>query len=180
MYLLPIKRELGFKALISVLLRASLISGVIYSLFAIFGEAIFDALEVDFEAFRVFGGVVLVSFALSFILQGKESMIQTRGEFSRIAAEVALPFIVGAGTITLSILLGEALDPVLGVGVIAMVMATNFIIISLLAFIRKNLKYKLQVVFDKNAEIILRVNGFIVGAYGIDLVATGIKNLAAK
>lgn len=176
-YLLPIKKERGMGTFIQVLLRASIISGAIYVLFAVFGQAIFQALGVDFEAFRVFGGVVLISFALSFILQGKKSMITTRGELSTIAAEVALPFIVGAGTITLSILVGEALDATRGAATITAVMVTNFVIVICLALLRQSLKPKLQVVFDKNAEILLRINGFIVGAYGVDLITTGLGNL---
>ena len=54
-------------------------------------------------------------------------------------------------------------------------MVANFIIIMILAKIRYGLKKKPQVVFDKNAEILLRLNGFIVGAYGVDLIITGIK-----
>lgn len=176
-YLLPIKKERGMGTFIQVLLRASIISGAIYVLFAIFGQAIFQALGVDFEAFRVFGGIVLISFALSFILQGKKSMITTRGELSTIAAEVALPFIVGAGTITLSILAGEALNPARGAVTITAVMITNFIIVICLALLRQSLKPRLQIVFDKNAEILLRINGFIVGAYGVDLIITGLRNL---
>lgn len=162
---------------IQVLLRASIISGAIYVLFAVFGQAIFQALGVDFEAFRVFGGIVLISFALSFILQGKKSMITTRGELSTIAAEVALPFIVGAGTITLSILAGEALNPARGAITITAVMITNFVVVICLALLRQSLKPRLQIVFDKNAEILLRINGFIVGAYGVDLIITGLRYL---
>jgi multiple antibiotic resistance protein len=31
--------------------------------------------------------------------------------------------------------------------------------------------------FDKNAEIVLRLNGFIVGAYGVDLIVVGVQNI---
>lgn len=160
-----------------VMLKASFISGLIYIIFAVFGQSIFSFLKVDFEAFRVFGGIVLLSFALSFILQGKESMIRTRGELNKIAAEVALPFIVGAGTITLSILVGEALSPLKSIFTILMVMMANFFIIMGLAQVRGGLNKRLQTTFDKNAEILLRLNGFIVGAYGVDLIITGLKNI---
>lgn len=177
-YLLPIKKERGFDTFSSALLRASLISGGIYIIFAVFGQAIFQGLGVDFESFRIFGGIVLLSFALSFILQGKKSMITTRGELSQLAAEIALPFIVGAGTITLSILIGEALSPVSAILAIIIVMTVNYAVILLLSQIRQNLKEKYKVVFDKNAEVLLRMNGFIVGAYGVNLIVQGISNIS--
>lgn len=176
-YVLPILKEQGVGKFSSVMLRASLISGVIYILFALSGQAIFSALGVSFEAFRVFGGIVLVSFALSFILQGKQSMITTRGELSKIAAEVALPFIVGAGTITLSIIIGEALEPSAAVFAISAVMMINYLAIMWLGMFRQSLNDKLKTVFDKNSEILLRINGFIVGAYGVNLIFEGLNAL---
>lgn len=176
-YLIPLKKERGMREFANIMLRASLISYVIYLLFALFGQNIFRLLNIDFEAFRIFGGIVLVSLALSFILQGKKSMIATRGELSRIAAEIALPFIVGVGTITLSILIGEALSAIKATITIAAVMVVNFIMIYLLALARHLLKEDLKIVLDKNAEILLRINGFIVGAYGVNLIVEGLKNI---
>lgn len=176
-YLIPLKKERGMREFANIMLRASLISYVIYLLFALFGQNIFRLLNIDFEAFRIFGGIVLVSLALSFILQGKKSMIATRGELSRIAAEIALPFIVGVGTITLSILIGEALSAIKATITIAAVMVVNFVVIYLLALARHLLKEDLKIVLDKNAEILLRINGFIVGAYGVNLIVEGLKNI---
>ena len=176
-YLIPLKKEQGIRTFADILLRASAISLVIYLLFAWFGQNIFNVLNIDFESFRIFGGIVLTSLALSFILQGKKSMIATRGEFSQIAAEIALPFIVGVGTITQSILIGERLSDAESFVVLTLVMVTNFLIVTLLAFARHVLREDLKVVLDKNAEILLRINGFVVGAYGINLVIVGISNI---
>lgn len=177
-YLLPLKRELGMQSFVQILIRASLISFVIYAAFALLGERIFtELLQIDFESFRIFGGVVVASFALSFILQGKRSMITTRGELSMIAAEVALPFIVGAATITLSILIGKRLESVNALMTIGGAMTISGLIIYGLARLRQSLKSPLLDVFDKNMEILLRINGFFVGAIGIDLIVTGIRGL---
>lgn len=175
--MLPLYKEQGLGTYFRIFAGASVISFIIYTAFAIFGQKIFEILQLDFEAFRIFGGIVLVSFALSFILQGKKSMINTRGEIGTIASEVALPFIVGAGTITLSILIGEVENAIQGSIIIAIVMILNFIIVSTLMLMRHKLLRKFTVAFDKNAEIILRLNGFVVGAYGVDLIIIGVRNL---
>ena len=175
-YMVPLYKEQGLRTTLWILTGASIISFLIYALFAIFGQRIFEFLQVDFEAFRIFGGIVLISFALSFILQGKASMIRTRGEIGTLASEVALPFIVGAGTITLSIIIGEQLSASRGAFVIAVVMLLKFLIVSLLLQVRDLMNEKYRIMFDKNAEIILRINGFIVGAYGVGLLLQGIRN----
>lgn len=177
LYLLPLKKEIGFQHFLYVVAKASFISYVIYAVFAISGEKLFETLRINFDSFRIFGGIVVSSFALTFIIQGRQSMITTRGELNKIAAEIALPFIVGAGTITLSILIGRAYGPLISVLGIALVLFFNFLTIATLALIRQRLKPKMKIVFDKNAEILLRINGFLVGAFGVDLIVTGIQNL---
>lgn len=179
-YMIPLYKEQKLGTFFKILLGASLISYIIYAAFAIFGQRIFETLKVDFEAFRIFGGAVLVSFALSFILQGKKSMINTRGEIGKLASEVALPFIVGAGTITQSILIGEKESALRGSFIIAVVMIINFLLVASLMVARDRLHDKYNVLFDKNAEILLRINGFIVGAYGVDLVVVGINNIVNR
>lgn len=179
-YMLPLYKEQKLGTFFKILTGATLISYVIYAAFAIFGQSIFEVLKVNFEAFRIFGGIVLISFALSFILQGKKSMINTRGEIGKLASEVALPFIVGAGTITQSILIGEAQTSLRAAFIVGVVMLANFCIVGGLMTVRDQLEKahsKYTVAFDKNAEILLRINGFIVGAYGVDLIVVGIRNL---
>lgn len=176
-YILPVKKEHGLNKFNSILIRASLISYAIYLLFAIFGPRLFEFLLINFEAFRIFGGIVLTGFALSFILQGRQSMITTRGELNKIAAEIALPFIVGAGTITQSILIGNRFSDLNSAFIIACVMLINYAIVMGLIIFRTKLKPKMQIVFDRNAEIVLRVTGFLVGAYGINLIVVGVQNL---
>src|SRR5680860_1352690 len=107
LYILPLKKEVGLRKFINIVARATIISYLVYTAFAISGEQFFYLLQIDFEAFRIFGGLVLTALALIFILQGKKSLITTTGEVNRIAAEIALPFMVGAGTITISIIIGR-------------------------------------------------------------------------
>lgn len=176
-YTLPLKKELGLRGYINVLTRASVISYFIYLFFALFGSYFFDTvLKISFDSFRIFGGIVLVAFALSFIIQGKESLVTTKGKLNRIASEVALPFMVGAGTITLSIVLGKQLTAANSALALAVIMIINLLAVSLLAIFRHSLKARLRSVLDENLEILLRINGFIVGAFGIDLIVTGLQN----
>jgi multiple antibiotic resistance protein len=175
----PLYKEQGLGTFFKILAWASLISFVIYGFFAVYGQNIFDVLQVNFEAFRIFGGIVLLSFALVFILQGKKSFITTKGEISSIASEIALPFIVGAGTITLSILIGENFNDATSVGILFIIMVLNFIFVAGLMVVRDKVPNKYNKMFDEYAEILLRLSGFIVGSYGVGLIISGIENLVA-
>lgn len=179
-YTLPLIKEFPLRRYAVLMARATLISWLIYLFFVIFGNFLFDSvLKISFDSFRIFGGLVLTAFALSFIIQGKDSMITTKGELSKIAAEVALPFMVGAGTITLSIVLGSRLGSTKGSIAITIVMLITLLSVIALAAFRRFLRDDLRIVLDKNLEVFLRLNGFIVGAFGIDLIVIGVQNLIA-
>ena len=177
LYLLPLKQEVGLRKFINIVARATLISYVVYAVFAIFGEKLFTLLQIDFESFRIFGGIVLTTVSLLFIIEGKASLVKTKGAVNKIAAEIALPFMVGAGIIAISIIIGRQQGAMKASFIIFIVMLITFLSIWGLALLRHNLKPKLKVIFDQNADILLRLNGFLIGAFGVNLIVAGINNL---
>ncbi|WP_114779257.1 MarC family protein [Botryobacter ruber] len=179
LYLKPVMNDLSDADFRSVFLKASTISFFIFLVFLLFGDLVFEnVFRINFESFRIFGGIVLFSLAYMFIVQGKKAFIQIKGDLHDLASEIALPFMVGAGTISLTILMSEQLVLWQGVLSLAIIMLVNFLFIMGLKQIRRNMRSKkVQTAFDKNMELLLRINGFFVGAIGIDMVVTGIKHL---
>lgn len=85
---------------------------------------------------------------------------------------------VGAGTISLSILLSQHLSLMKGTLALGMIYGLVFLILWLLTSFRKSIETnKFKTAFDKNMEILLRLNGFFIGAIGIDMIVTGVKTL---
>ena len=94
-----------------VLFKASLISFAIYTLFVLGGNFLFQKLfQISFESFRLFGGIVIFSFAYQYIVGGRNAMIKMKGSLDDLASEIALPFMVGAGTISIAILMTYSLS----------------------------------------------------------------------
>lgn len=178
-YLIPIQRQLRLRQFTITMIKASLIAGSIYVGSAFFGQQFFeDVLQIDFESFRVFGGLVLILFAVSYIVQGRESLITMRGSLNDLAGEIALPFMVGAGTISLSILIGSSSTISETVMTIGLVMFVNLAIVLSFAFLRYNShKVRFRNRLSYNSELLLRINGFILGAFGVDMVMQGIRTL---
>ncbi len=180
-YLNPIMDDLSYADFFKVLLKASLISTVIFLIFSEFGTLIFRFLEIDFESFRIFGGVVIFTMALIFIIQGKKSFITLRGSLDELASEIALPFMVGAGTISISIIIGNNLTAWESALSIVTTLLLNFMIIATLVLIKYRIPSKrFKVAFDKMMVYLLRVNGFFVGAIGINMTVEGIQRLFLK
>lgn len=177
-YLIPLKQQRGLDDFTRILVRASLITFIIYSVFALFGEAIFtEILQVNFRSFQVFGGLVLTGLSFNYLVAGKRKMIKTEGEIYDIAAETALPYMVGTGTITMSILIGRALGNLPAILTVGGVIAISFAIIMTLALIRQGMKRRIKDRLDQNLQVFMRLNGFFVGAIGVDLIVQGIRGL---
>lgn len=178
-YLRNVMDELSRKDFLIVLLNSSLMSLTIFIIFALTGTFIFQKLfSISFESFRIFGGIVLITFALSFIVQGKRSFITLKGSLDDLASEIALPFMVGAATVSLSVIIGEALSPLQTVLILVFSIFINYLTIWGLMKIRYDiLKKKSRLAFDKSLVIVLRLNGFFVGAIGVDMIFKALNNM---
>ena len=147
--------------------------------FVYFGNFIFESVfQIHFESFRIFGGIIIFSFAYFFIVKGQKALIMIKENLDDLASEIALPFMVGAGTISLSILLSQNMDYMNATIALATIFIINFILLVILVQLRNTIdKKKFKTAFDKNLEVLLRLNGFFIGAIGVNMIVIGIKNL---
>lgn len=179
LYLSPVMKDLKQKEFLLVLIKATFISYAIILFFILSGDFIFTYLfQIEFNSFRIFGGIVIFSFAYFYIVKGKKALIQLRGSLDDLAAEIAMPFMVGAGTISLAILAAEEHNMLTNMVILPLILIINFSIIVGLKFIRDHLMQKrLRIAFNKSMGILLRITGFFVGAIGIDMILIGVQRL---
>lgn len=179
LYLEPVRKDLSHKSFMKVIFNASLISFSVCLIFFFFGDAVFSRIfKIDFESFRIFGGIIIFSYAYMFIVGGQKALILIKENLDDLASEIALPFMVGAGTISLSILLSHKHSYFIGAITLIIIFVANFLILFILKKLRDNIeKLKFKKAFDKNMEVMLRLNGFFIGAIGINMMLTGIKNM---
>lgn len=179
LYLEPVRKDLTHSQFMSVITKATVISLLICYLFFFSGEFLFKRVfMIDFESFRIFGGIIIFSFAYFFIVRGQRALIMIKENLDDLASEIALPFMVGAGTISISIITSYRHGRLNGMLVLFIAFAINLLSIYLLKIIRDSLEGKrLKTAYDKNTEVLLRLNGFFIGAIGINMILTGIKNM---
>ena len=177
LYLEPLMLDLSNRQFNIVLVKATIISFMITLIFFLFGDYLFqNILKIDIESMRILGGIVLFSFAYFNIVKGRKGFIQMKENLTDLASEIALPFMIGAGTLSLTIMMRHQLPFWIGVLSFLIIFSFNHIFVMLLkAFKDQISKRKFKVAYDKNMQILLRINGFIVGAVGIDMIVTGIK-----
>ena len=179
LYLKPVMQDLSEQQFTKVFFQATLISFLVFLFFLLLGDFIFRMVfQIYFESFRIFGGIVIFSYAYLFIVKGKKGFIQIKEDLDDLASEIALPFMVGAGTISLAILMSDQLKFYESIISLTLIMLINFGFVLGLKKIRQQISSgKFRVAYDKNLEILTRINGFFVGAIGIDMIIKGIQNL---
>lgn len=179
LYLLPVMEELSNRDFMKVLFKASAISFGIFAAFMGVGDILFQhVFQINFESFRIFGGIIIFSFAYIFIVKGNKAFIHMKESLDDLASEIALPFMVGAGTLSLSIVLGHHFSFMEGVFALLVVLSVNYFAILLIKNLRGSISSrKFRIAFDKNMQILLRLNGFFIGAIGINMILTGVKGL---
>ena len=107
-YLTDIVQKLNQKDFNQVLLRACLISSVVFCVFAIIGDAIFVRfMQVEFASFQIFGGIVFFLIGLQFVFRGPTAIEILQGESKHLAGAIAMPVFIGPGTISASVVTGE-------------------------------------------------------------------------
>jgi multiple antibiotic resistance protein len=179
LYLRPVMKELDNKTFYFVLWKVSFISFMIFLFFIVSGNFLFEKVfQINFESFRIFGGIILFSFSWIFIVGGKKALVQLKEDLDDLASEIALPFMVGAGTISITVLMAYELNTFQGILTLLLILGGNFLFISILKISKDNIRLKkFQIAFDKNMEILLRLNGFFLGAIGVNMIITGLENL---
>ena len=174
----PLRRNMEKAGFRTMLRKASINSAVILIFFTLAGNFLFTMVfQIDFEAFRIFGGIIIFTFAFLFVVKDRKTLIQAKQNINDLAMDVSVPFMVGAGSISFAILVGQAAPhPALGILQILIILLVNYVLIIGLGYGRF-LFFRNPQAFDNYMDAVMRVNIFIIGAIGVDMIVTGMQNL---
>lgn len=172
-------KSLTRREFIDVLSKASVISFGIFLFFAIAKELLFEhVFNIHFESFKIFGGIIIFSIAYLFIMNGERAFIQLKGNLHELANQVVLPYMVGAATISLVVIMFDRFNLWRTILLLFVILLINFLVIVGLKLFRDLLENKRQeFVFDRFMNVFLRLNGFFLGAIGVNMILSGLDEL---
>lgn len=174
-YLYEVMTELSFRQFFKVLLRAFLISGIVFCIFALGGDQLFTrVLQVRFAAFLVFGGIVFLVISLRSMVSGARMIESLRGPPEHLAGSLAMPFMIGPGTVSASVLIGNHLPLSLAVLAIAVAMVASCMFLLLAKHLFDFVKTRNEVVVQRYMEISGRIAALIIGTIAVDMIMRGI------
>jgi len=180
-YLIDVMQKLERRMFRQVLFRAAIIASIVFSIFAILGDAVFsEIVQVEFASFQIFGGIVFLLIGLQFVFRGPQAIEILRGESEHLAGAIAMPVLIGPGTISASVIIGKRLDPLMAcIGIFSAVIISVSIILILKSihdFMRPNRERLIQ----RYIEITGRITALYVGTVSIEMIMQGISTWVDK
>ena len=180
-YLVDVINKLSRPRFLSVLVRAGLISTVVFSIFAVLGDAIFARfLQADFASFQIFGGVIFLFIGIQFVFHGNSAIEGLRGESEYIAGAIAMPIMIGPGTISISVLAGQRLQSVLAVLAIIVAMVICIGVMMLLRIVHDYVRPKNEKLIERYTEIAGRITSIVIGTFAVEMIMQGLKEWLPK
>lgn len=174
-YLHELMSELTTRVFIGILIRAFLISGVVFCIFASVGESFFSqVLQVQFSAFLVFGGIIFLIIAIRFMISGARMIETLRGSPEHVAGSLAMPFMIGPGTVSASILIGNRLllpSACLAIGV---ALSLSCVFLALTKAVFDFVKTHNEALVERYLEISGRIAAILIGTIAVDMIMRGL------
>ena len=180
-YLIDIMEKMEISTFRQVLFRAGIISSIVFCFFAVFGDTVFsDIIQMEFASFQIFGGIVFLLIGLQFVFVGPQAIEILRGESEHLAGAIAMPVLIGPGTISVSVIIGKRLDPLwAGISIISAV-AASIVIILLLKSLHDIVRTKDERLIQRYIEIAGRITALYVGTVSVEMIMQGIRTWAGK
>ncbi len=174
-YLLDLIQALHGTTFRRVLARGAAISTVVFVLFALAGDAFFsEVLHVRFASFLIFGGIVFLVIAIRFALVGPEAIRSLRGEPEQVAGSIAMPFMIGPGTVSASILAGSKLSPGwAALSIITAMLAASIALMALKA-LHDAVRKKYEAFVERYIDIVGRISALLIGTFAIEMILNGL------
>src|SRR5690606_10869158 len=152
------------------------IASRVFCLCAVCGAAVFrDVLQVRFASFLIFGGLLFLAIGLRFAQQGPAALTQLRGKPEHLAGSIAMPFMVGPGTVSASVLAGARLPVQWALLSIVAAMSLTVVGLSVLKAVHTRAKRRHTALVDRYFDIVGRASALLIGTIAIDMVLTGVE-----
>lgn len=177
-YMIGMIRNIDARVFNRALIQGSAIAYLVFMFFAWGGERVFNQyLNVRFESFQIFGGMIFLVIGYRYVFQGADTIGAIRGAPEHLAGTVAMPFMIGPGTISAAVVTGMDVGLTGAALVMAVTLTLTCIILILMKFMHDNLRYRHAKYVDYYFDIVGRLSALLIGTIAVDMIVTGITRL---
>jgi len=175
-YLVDIIQKLSSKQFRNVLIRAGIISSAVFCFFAVIGDSIFSGImQVEFASFQIFGGIVFLLIGLQFVFNGPSAIEMLRGESEYIAGSIAMPVLIGPGTISASVIIGKRHEPFIACFTVVTAVITCLIVVLILKYLHDLAHHSHEKLIERYIEVAGRLTALYIGTVSVNMIMQGFK-----
>lgn len=179
-YLEQVIRSLSLRDFSRQMIRAGVISLTVFLLFAWAGEAVFeDVMQVSFAAFLVFGGIIFLVVGIRLIMGAKHPIQALDSESGEVSGAIAMPFIVGPGTISASVFAGSELELPQAFTAIFIGLGLAIGAMLVIKWLHDYVRTRNERLVTRYTEVAGRVTALFTGTFAIELIFTGMERWLA-
>jgi len=180
-YLIDVVKKLPVRKFSVIIIQAGFFSLIVFIAFAFMGDIIFRRiLHAEFASFLIFGGIVFLIIGIQFVFRGEAAIESLRGESEYIRGAIAMPILIGPGTLSASVVIGKNLTQFQAVLSLAISVFFTISLLILLKIIHDRVQLKRAHLIDRYTEIMGRITALIVGTISIDMIMRGVKAWITK
>jgi len=175
-YMVNVVRELEFRQFAIVMVRAGFLASAVFCCFAILGDAIFsDIVQAEFASFQIFGGLVFLLIGFQFVFKGPTAIEALRGKSQNLAGAIAMPVLIGPGTVSASVIIGKRLDALSACAAVLVVVLLSIAIILLLKRLHDFVRPRRGALIDRYTEVTGRIMALYVGTVSVEMIMQGLR-----
>lgn len=176
LYLSDLINRTSKREFTTIFIQATFLTAALCLLFTIIGEFLLrDVFHVQIAAVQIFGGIIILAVAYTFIMKGPEGIRLFQGNITEIAQQIALPLLVGPGVIWVSINIGQAHSLSESAAIIAMTLSVNGLMVFIYQILLKRAHGRIETVLLKYFAIAMRLNALMIGAVSVQMILSGIR-----
>lgn len=175
LYLTPLMRDTERMQFIRILMEGVVLTYIVCLGCAFVGEwLLFEMFQVRLAAMRVFGGLINLQLAWMYVMKGPEGVKLFSGSVSELAQQIALPIMIGAGVIWISMRIGRVHSPPATALIILCALAVNLLAILSYHYLLTATTGPWGLAVVKYLGMAMRLNALIVGAISIEMILGGV------
>jgi small neutral amino acid transporter SnatA (MarC family) len=113
--------------------------------------------RVEQASFQIFGGVVFVIIGLQFVFHGPSAITALRGPTGHLAGAIAMPVLIGPGTISASMIIGKRHSPASAVLSVLLGVGCAVVLVLVLKGLHDRLRARHGQLVERSIEIAGRI-----------------------
>ena len=117
---------------------------------------------------------------IQFVFKGPNAIEILRGDSTQLAGAIAMPLLIGPGTISASILIGKRLEPLHACGAVAVALIVSILIMIILKALHDFVRPRRELLIQRYIEVAGRITALIVGTISVQMIMQGIKTWVTK